>query len=347
MKDDSTPRDPLAAKADALEKALADLEAKKQAAAALAAKNAPQIERIKALEAQLAGLSQGERREVLDAVGMSHISAAPPPIERVRSSGPMRAPAVRSPRASAPIAWVMWLSVPKVELWEGVALVLDINPKALQFHRAGWMGGGTSGPFFEPHSFPSQAKHEEFLDAMSFAKKATGYQSPIAIPMGYPASGNSSTDLRDVVAYFVSCEWPDIPAPLMALVSAAASTPADNAAEAVAAAAPSIAVEPTTPPSLTTPDIAEAFDGIYEQTAKQWRNKLGDVNNHQWLVDARAEMAKAPKPAKWWPIKFAKLLIERGASAESLNRAFLKEPKLKPWLVLWQENQKERNAFGQ
>ena len=104
---------------------------------------------------------------------------------------------------------------------------------------------------------------------------------------------------------------------------------------------------PANPPPLTTPDIADAFEGIEEQTAKQWRDKLGDVNNHQWVVTARAEKGRAPKPATWWPVAFAELLLARDASEESLNRAFITAPKLKPWLPLWQEKHRERNAFGQ
>lgn len=101
------------------------------------------------------------------------------------------------------------------------------------------------------------------------------------------------------------------------------------------------------PPPLTTPEIAEAFDGIGGQTAAQLRSKLGDVKNHHWLLPARAAQARAPKPATWWPLKIADSLLQRQASAESLNRAFLTVPMLKPWLHLWQEKRRERNAFGQ
>ena len=69
-----------------------------------------------------------------------------------------------------------------------------------------------------------------------------------------------------------------------------------------------------TPRPLTTPEVAEAFDGIDGQTAKQWRSKLGDVNNHQWLLPARAARV-SPKPATWWPLKFADLLLKRARRA--------------------------------
>ena len=118
--------------------------------------------------------------------------------------------------------------------------------------------------------------------------------------------------------------------------------------EPIAAAGSRIApLSKASPPPLTTPEIAAAFDGIDGQSSKQWSSKLGDVNNHQWVISARAAKASAPKPATWWPIQFAELLLQREASAESLNRAFLADPKLKAWLTIWQEKRRERNVFGQ
>lgn len=109
-------------------------------------------------------------------------------------------------------------------------------------------------------------------------------------------------------------------------------------------AAPAIATKSPLP--LTTPEIADAFDGIDGQSAEQWRRKLGDVNNHKWLLGARAEKAKAPQPARWWPIKLAELVLEREDCADSLNRAFLTAPTLKQWRPAWQEHRRERDAFG-
>ena len=101
-----------------------------------------------------------------------------------------------------------------------------------------------------------------------------------------------------------------------------------------------------TPQPLTTRKIADAFADIDGQTAQQWRDKLGDVNNHRWLLPARAARNSAPRPSTWWPLKFADLLGERGTTHDSLNRAFLGQPALKPWLAEWQEAKRERNAFG-
>ena len=101
------------------------------------------------------------------------------------------------------------------------------------------------------------------------------------------------------------------------------------------------------PSSLTTPQIADAFDGIGGLSAKEWSDKLGDVNNHQWLLPARAARGSAPRPSTWWPLRFADLLEKRGTTHDSLNRAFLGQPALKPWLAEWQEAKRERNAFGE
>jgi hypothetical protein len=104
---------------------------------------------------------------------------------------------------------------------------------------------------------------------------------------------------------------------------------------------------PADPPPLSTPRLAEAFDDTDNKSAKQWRRILGDVNNHHWLLDARADRGTAPRPTTWWPLKFAALLEKRGVTFDSLNRAFLTSPTLKPWLRHWQEARRERNAFGQ
>lgn len=101
------------------------------------------------------------------------------------------------------------------------------------------------------------------------------------------------------------------------------------------------------PPPLKTPEIADAFDGLDGNTATQWRQRLSDVNNHSWLLPARAVKATAPKSATWYPLVLATLLQKRGESSDSLNRAFSSAPKLKPWLHLWREHMRERNVFGQ
>lgn len=97
---------------------------------------------------------------------------------------------------------------------------------------------------------------------------------------------------------------------------------------------------------LTTPELADAFDGIMGIDSNSWRTKLGDINNHQWLLPARRFKGSAPKPSTWCPLEFARRLLERGASLDELNRRFVAEAALRPWRNAWQEEHRERNAFG-
>ena len=123
------------------------------------------------------------------------------------------------------IAWKLWTSVPTVALWEAVALVLEIDPRSLEASPHGWMAGPGRGPFFEPRSFSSKTKRADFDTALSFAERAAMVAGPIYLRTGLAVGMNKRTaqvSLPEVVAFFVSCEWPDIPAPLLALVSAAA-----------------------------------------------------------------------------------------------------------------------------
>ena len=122
----------------------------------------------------------------------------------------------------------------------------------------------------------------------------------------------------------------------------AASEPAPDAAAPVS----DVGAKDDSPQALTTPQMADAFEGIDGQTAKQWREKLGDTKNHQWLLPALHARGSAPTPSTWWPLEFARVLQGRGATFENLNGAFLTVPVLKRWLPEWQEAHRERNAFG-
>jgi hypothetical protein len=115
-----------ASKRSSLEGALRAFKARKQASAANAARDgkdlAAEIRKQEPLRAQLAALSQAERREVLDAAGLQQVSAAPRPLEPIRG-GYVPAPGVK------PARWHVWALKPRCELWEAVALSLDIEPE--------------------------------------------------------------------------------------------------------------------------------------------------------------------------------------------------------------------------
>ena len=93
---------------------------------------------------------------------------------------------------------------------------------------------------------------------------------------------------------------------------------------------------------LPTTEIADAFSFV-----DRLKKKLGDVNNHQWLLPAQLTKGQRPTPATWCPLKLADILLSRGkASEEDLRRAFATRPTLHPWREAWQEARRERNAFG-
>jgi hypothetical protein len=99
--------------------------------------------------------------------------------------------------------------------------------------------------------------------------------------------------------------------------------------------------------TLTTPQVSDAFDGVLGFTSMQWKRKLGDVNNHKWLLPARITLGAQPKPSTWCPLKLAELVSEKDMDDSALRRAFLEKQTLKSWLLQWQEQRRQRNAFGQ
>ena len=220
--------------AERLEAALADMEAQKAAAAEFRdeheAEFAADMAKLNAAHAKLAALPLHERRQVLNAAGLKHVSAAPKPIEPLRGGSFVRPPSERAPE---PINWKLWLNLPQVALWEGVALLLNIDPRSLKHSPQGWMAGPGTGPHFEPGSFPSPVKLTTFDDAMLLAARAANYAGPIHLRTGLAVGMNKRTALvalPEVVAFFVGCDWPDIPAPLLALVPTIAE-PAPAVAE--------------------------------------------------------------------------------------------------------------------
>lgn len=131
---------------------------------------------------------------------------------------------------SSPINWKLWLATPTVLLWEAVALVVGIDPDRLQLspNDGGYVLGGSSTPAFERSSFPSLEAHARFQEALKFADRATSYDGPIhAIATGK----GCAVALRELVEFFLGCDWDGIPAQLVELARAGA-TEAESAAEA-------------------------------------------------------------------------------------------------------------------
>lgn len=145
-----------------------------------------------------------------------------------------QAGAVQASETRGPgIRWNLWMSVPLIELWQAVALVLNIEPTSLKRSGQEWMAGPGGGPIFEPHSFPSAIKRDDFSTALDFAERVTNVAGPIHLRDRLAVGMNKRTalvSLHEVVEYFVSCDWPDIPAPLRELEPSAVEMPAPRAA---------------------------------------------------------------------------------------------------------------------
>ena len=189
------------------------------------------------------------------------------------------------------ITWKLWARVPTVALWEAVALVLDIEPRSLEPSANGWMAGPGRGPFFTPRSFPSEAKRADFDKALSFAERAANAAGPIYLRTGLAVGMNKRTaqvSLAEVVAYFIGCDWPDIPAPLLALVSAAADM-----------TAPPVVPVPTVAESVTrTHELKRRGDALAAVLALAKKQALAaDDWQSVWAsLVALAQSAKRPAP---------------------------------------------------
>ena len=202
--------------ADLLDQALRDLETRKKAAADMAANMAPELERLDALQKKLDALPQSERRQVLDAMGLKHVSAAPKPITPL--SG--RASSQSQPRthdAPPDIDWQFWKNMRTVKLWQACALIVGLDPDTMRPHPQTWMAGPGAGPIFVSKSFSSADQKQRFDKALRLAMNAVSYMNGPIFPKGSPHPGNNGEKdvaLTEVAAYMQSLEWPDIPEPL-------------------------------------------------------------------------------------------------------------------------------------
>ncbi len=334
MNDEPKPNDPLSEYAERLGKALADQKMRKEKAAELAAQHAPRLERLNALQEQLDTLPQHERRQVLDAIGQTHVSAVPPPLERVRSSAHFPGPLEAHAQDSEAIQWNLWLNLPQVALWEGVALVLGIEPRSLRHSQNGWMAGPGRGPFFEPRSFPSTEKRKAFDDALLLADRAASYDGPpIHIRLPERNKRMAMVTLSEVVAFFAICQWADIPAPLLAVLRTTPPLAIPAEPETPPTPASEQAAEPA-PLPLTTGDIAFCFAGI-RWDEEGWKKPLGD--KPKWLAECVAIPGRrGVSETRWNPVKIAAALFGGGyINQNSIRARFQTKPLLNPWLDAW------------
>jgi hypothetical protein len=194
----------------------------------------------------------------------------------------------------------MWRAVPHVELWQAVLLSLGIQPSD-DVKRTATSDRETqreANRFLrsrgrEPHlELPSA-----YWDRLSLCQVGLSEDGPIR-PQGPKYTGalrdSTARVLLGEVSNFLTLSGFTLPEEMRALQLAEVTpTPAQSAPAVMPATEPAAKAElaPTLdtlskpavkgePPPLTTPEIAEAFDGIGGQTAAQLRSKLGDVKNH-------------------------------------------------------------------
>jgi len=116
-----------------------------------------------------------------------------------------------------------------VKLWQGCALVTGLNPDTLMERPRTSMAGPGSGPLFEGRSFPSAEAKAKFERALRLAHNNTCYMNGPIYPQGHLHRGSKAKKevlLSEVIAFFVSCEWSEIPEALQSLASHPVETPA-------------------------------------------------------------------------------------------------------------------------
>lgn len=113
--------------ADLLKQAINELDARKERAAELATNSRSERERTAELWKRIHSLPQHERRQVLDAAGLKHVSAAPPPIQPIAGRGSFTP---RRPDAIKP-KWDEWRMLGVVLPWEAAALSINLDPRSV------------------------------------------------------------------------------------------------------------------------------------------------------------------------------------------------------------------------
>ncbi|CDS49414.1 hypothetical protein [Polaromonas sp. CG9_12] len=268
--------------------ALAEIEASNAKAAELRAKQAPEliaeaVERT-ALNARLAALPQKQRRQVLDAAGLNHVSAAPPPITPVSGRS-----AAQPPKPAAPLSidWHFWCNMQTVKLWQACALTVGLDPDRLRPHPQAWMAGPGSGPVFDGKSFPSQEIEAKFEKALRLAENAVSYMNGPIFPKGTPHHGSNKEKtvlLSEVATFFISCAWPDIPDTLQTLARpsppamAPKATPEHQAAPLEAV--PVVEVQKSEPIQTTAgPKFSMSKAGLIEAHRHEWQTIERDLKD--------------------------------------------------------------------
>jgi hypothetical protein len=178
-----------------LEQALRDLASEKAARSAFEQQMAAQAAKMEELTNQLQALSQPDRRRILDSVGLKNVSAVPRPIEPIRALAPVETETnvgAHGPR------WAAWKALPKLELWQCVALSLNLEPT--EKIKSAMQSGRQQG-----YRFAGMGAPAEFFDRLAFCKQAISTSGPITpqgpLYVGILKDSKCPVLLRDVATF--------------------------------------------------------------------------------------------------------------------------------------------------
>lgn len=310
-----------------LEDALAEIEASNAKAAELRAKQAPELiaaaVKRTALNARLAALPQAQRRQVLDAAGMKHVSAAPDPITRLKGRGSSYTQP-RTPVALCAIDWRYWRHMPEIKQWEACALSLNINPDNMQHSPQGWMAGPGSGPTFLAVNFPSQAVQLEFEKRVRLLG-ASLFKSPHFTTVNNLVMGGrhlATLRLTEFAAWCLSVEL-EMPPELKAMAATPqASKPSEPQAPPVVTAGASDGVELASDGPAKTATVDRGWvmkkAALIGKHANQWPTINRDFQDAS--ENGLSKAAKAPGHGGWFEADALNWARQRGKLTEATEQ---------------------------
>lgn len=222
------------------------MEASNAQTTELKAKHAPELEaqtaKLKAQAARLAALPQDQRRQVLDDAGLKNVSCAPRPITPIQGLSRIEPlPQVPPPK------WEKWRHMRDVELWEAVALSVNLEPDELPVYLGAYDRFGDN---------PFKICPSEFLGRLQIANSNGGIALPIK-----PVHTLKARCLVDLPTFgaWASNLWRDLPIDFPTITNTPtepqATTPCPAPVADMASNEPD--TSKGTPPKLTEADKAE------------------------------------------------------------------------------------------
>ena len=231
--------------------------------------------------------------------------------------------------------WAVWSNVPTIQVWEGVALSLDIEPKSVLWTQDGWMEG--------PDKIFTE-EGEDFDGRILVAERNVSPDGPL-VPQG-PASvggpGRCSVSAVAFVSWASRIGW-SMPGEMLSWsFDLASGEPVELLPEGGAArGAESVSNRAADGPApLTTGAMAAAFagcayKGLRDGSESAWAKRLGSPAG--WMEGARVNRGAPGLGASLWnPVHFALALRGRGVRLGELDRCFRDTYALRSWQATWE-----------